>query len=100
MKNIEFLIGYYEYNLFINNEHVFVFTDFDDYFNNENNLDDNLVFVVNDSVEFMIECAKNKLEVNYFDFSNNQKELILSLNNEELEEIKKQMYNVLKHVYN
>lgn len=99
MRKVEFLIGYYEYNVYVDDEYIFTFGDFDDYFDNEYDLEKNLDYVVYDSIEYMLECAKDTFEVNLFDFNKKQKEIILSLTNEELEELKKQIYNVLKNRY-
>ena len=99
MRKVEFLIGYYEYNVYINDEYIFTFSDFDDFFDNENDLEENLNYVTNDSIEYMLECAKDTFEDNFCNYDERQKELILSLTNEELEELKKQMYSVLKYKY-
>lgn len=100
MRKVEFLVGYYEYNVYVDNEHIFTFADFDDFFDNNCNLEDNLNCITNDSIEDMLESAKDDgFETNFCNYTEKQKELILSLTNEELEELKKQIYNVLKYKY-
>ena len=101
MKKIEFLIGYYEYNIFIDNEFIYSFGDFDEYFedieqNTRAHLDGVIEYVVSDCIELLIESAKNTFENN---FTERQKKLILSLNEKEIKELKKQMFNVLKNKY-
>lgn len=100
MRKVEFLVGYYEYNVYIDDEYIFTFSDFDEFFDNENDLEENLNYVTNDCIEDMIESAKeDTFETGFCNYDERQKELILSLTNEELEELKKQMYNVLKIRY-
>ena len=100
MKKIEFITGYYENNVYINDEYVYTFSDFDEFFDNENDLEDNLNYVTNDCIEDMLESAKEDgFETNFCNYDERQKELILSLTNEELEELKKKMYNILKYKY-
>lgn len=100
MRKIEFLVGYYEYNVYVDDEHIFTFADFDEYFDNENDLEENLNYVTNDCIEDMLESAKEDgFETNFCNYDERQKELILSLTNEELEELKKQICSVLKYKY-
>lgn len=100
MRKIEFLVGYYEYNVYVDDEHIFTFSDFADFFDNENDLEDNLNYVTNACIEDMLESAKEDgFETNFCNYDTRQKELVLSLTNEELEELKKQIYSVLKYKY-
>ena len=99
MRKIEFLVGYYEYNIFVDDEYVCSFSDFDEHFESVENikeLEATLENVIDDCVELMIENAKNTFENN---FTERQKKLILSLNENEIKELKKQMFNVLKNRY-
>lgn len=101
MRKIEFLIGYYEYNIFIDNEYVCSFNDFDEYFENiekskRAHLDHVIEYVVSDCIELLIGSAKNTFES---ELTEKQKELILSLQENEIIELKQQMYNVLKYKY-
>lgn len=84
-RNIIFKAGYYEWNVFIDDEFVYSFGDFSDYIDEEDTVKQ-LTYVVNESIDCMLE-----------DFAEKGKGGVFT--NNELTELKKQMIERLGYHY-
>lgn len=106
MKKIEFKPGYYEWNLFIDNEFVFSFGDITENIgeildNNENeSYEECFESFADELVEHMILTSKEDNEGNLnFEFNESMKKTILNLTQDEISTIKKVIKNVVVHYY-
>lgn len=100
MRNIEFKAGYYEWLIYVDDNLCWVvsssITDifFQDDNDDENEIEKNINYAVESEIEIMLMAAENK-EID-FDYN---RELVLSLTKEELDELSNKMINVFKKVY-
>ena len=101
MRNIKFKSGYYEWLIYVEDTFCWAIgsgiTDlfFQDDTEDEDEIEKNINYAVESEIDIMLMTAENDKEID-FDYN---KELILSLTEEELEELKNIMINVFKKVY-
>lgn len=96
MLDFSFKAGYYEWNLFYNNDFVYSFGDVTDLFDDYSK--QSITNAASDMVDAMFETAKNDYELN-FDFSLDMRKLINGLSPEKAIELKELITNTLVRYY-